>query len=81
MSVKCKNCWYAEWQRTEKGNVRRTLVGRCTYVPPPGPVMLHTPQMEQARRFGGRDTRPVVVWNYEGRCDLFKPIDKEAGNG
>jgi hypothetical protein len=32
----CKKCKYAKWARTEKGNIRRSIAGECTYkvVPP-----------------------------------------------
>jgi hypothetical protein len=36
MKKGCKNCHYAEWRLTDKGNIKRSIAGRCKYkiIPP-----------------------------------------------
>ena len=64
----CKNCEFGEFKKTEKGNIRHSIPGRCLFVPEK-PIL---PECLQAHSFYW-PPRYCVVWpNDENTCGCFK---------
>jgi len=72
----CKNCAWAQFERTPKGKITRNVAGRCTC---PGPDFSTFPQSTwEGQCSEDPDGRPPIVarhaiWpDFGKKCPLFK---------
>jgi len=71
MKKGCKNCKYAEWARTEKGNIRRSVAGTCKYkvIPPVLPDSIGKFALDQIAHC----MCPTGIWVGDGQnCRCFE---------
>lgn len=63
--MKCKDCAYAEWERTGTGRIKKGRPGRCNAEVPQLPTMLCLHKTVVIQK--------LSIWpDYEGQCDLFE---------
>lgn len=66
---RCRDCKFAEFQRTPTGRIKKGVAGRCVAVVPGPPVMLCL--------FRPATVHKSAIWaEYEGQCDLFEEVEK-----
>lgn len=65
--VRCTDCRFSEFVRTPSGRFKKATPGRClAQVEPPVLLCANQPFM----------VSKCAIWpKYEGRCDLFQPIE------
>lgn len=79
----CATCANATWERTPKGNIRRSYAGRCTVRIswPPLPASVNNPSQTGETFVRGRDIdlpNPVVSTIWLGEAISVCPYWREA---
>lgn len=64
--ARCAECQFAKWELTPKKRIKQKVAGRCEAPRPPLPKVLSLEYVPPTR---------LGIWpDFEGVCDLFKPI-------
>ena len=72
---KCVNCIYSRFQTTDKGNIKRSVSGKCEYKVDTDTIMKMLPDAVTSSYYFDKskfDSRNAIWYNTESNCPVFK---------